>query len=221
MADCLTAVQNINADPSYQNACDKLYAVNALNCSPADVIDVVITDPVYTPEEISELDCINAIYQLFYLSVYKSSSTYWLNADVKRCYSQIKGIIMKYFITPEPQRMDPCEFWEYLQQFLPCEPTPTIQEPVPTPGGALRKQPVAVFSERARRRGGKAPVHGFEPVQPSLDRVYYYHGDHLNSSAYVTDDIGRPVAYYDYLPFGEIETKWRFIEYQNNTTRMR
>ncbi|WP_372473448.1 RHS repeat domain-containing protein [Capnocytophaga sp. ARDL2] len=42
-----------------------------------------------------------------------------------------------------------------------------------------------------------------EPVQPSLDRVYYYHGDHLNSSTYVTDDIERPVAYYDYLPFGE------------------
>ncbi|WP_372472522.1 RHS repeat domain-containing protein [Capnocytophaga sp. ARDL2] len=196
MADCLTAVQNINADPSYQNACDKLYAVNALNCSPADVIDVVITDPVYTPEEISELDCINAIYQLFYLSVYKSNSTYWLNADVKRCYSQIKGIIMKYFITPEPQRMDPCEFWEYLQQFLPCEPTPTIQEPVPTPTEPITYEPPVMTQP--------TPVHGFEPVQPSLNRVYYYHGDHLNSSTYVTDDIGRPVAYYDYLPFGEV-----------------
>ncbi|WP_372472500.1 RHS repeat-associated core domain-containing protein [Capnocytophaga sp. ARDL2] len=196
MTDCLTAVQNINADPSYQNACDKLYAVNALNCSPADVIDVVITDPVYTPEEISELDCINAIYQLFYLSVYKSSSTYWLNADVKRCYSQIKGIIMKYFITPEPQRMDPCEFWEYLQQFLPCEPTPTIQEPVPTPTDPITYEPPVLTQP--------TPVHGFEPVQPSLNRVYYYHGDHLNSSTYVTDDIGRPVAYYDYLPFGEV-----------------
>ncbi|WP_372472510.1 RHS repeat-associated core domain-containing protein [Capnocytophaga sp. ARDL2] len=43
-----------------------------------------------------------------------------------------------------------------------------------------------------------------EPVQPPLDRVYYYHSDHLGSSTYVTDDIGRPVAYYDYLPFGEV-----------------
>ncbi|WP_372472497.1 SpvB/TcaC N-terminal domain-containing protein [Capnocytophaga sp. ARDL2] len=196
MTDCLTAVQNINADPSYQNACDKLYAVNALNCSPADVIDVVITDPVYTPEEISELDCINAIYQLFYLSVYKSSSTYWLNADVKRCYSQIKGIIMKYFITPEPQRMDPCEFWEYLQQFLPCEPTPTIQEPVPTPTEPITYEPPVMTQP--------TPIVGFEPVEQSIDKVYYYHGDHLNSSTYVTDNNGRPVAYYDYLPFGEV-----------------
>ncbi|WP_372472556.1 RHS repeat domain-containing protein [Capnocytophaga sp. ARDL2] len=43
-----------------------------------------------------------------------------------------------------------------------------------------------------------------ESVQPSLDRVYYYNGDHLKSSTYVTDDNGRPVAYYDYLPFGEV-----------------
>ena len=96
----------------------------------------------------------------------------------------------------EKSRPHPCEFWEYLQQFLPCEPTPTIQEPVPTPKEPITYEPPVMTQP--------TPIVGFDPVQPSVDRVYYYHGDHLNSSTYVTDDNGRPVAYYDYLPFGEV-----------------
>ncbi|SFJ20247.1 RHS repeat-associated core domain-containing protein [Myroides guanonis] len=34
--------------------------------------------------------------------------------------------------------------------------------------------------------------------------VWWYHSDHLGSSSYITDILGKPVQYYEYLPFGEI-----------------
>ncbi len=34
--------------------------------------------------------------------------------------------------------------------------------------------------------------------------VWWYHSDHLGSSSYITDLLGKPVQYYEYLPFGEI-----------------
>ena len=34
--------------------------------------------------------------------------------------------------------------------------------------------------------------------------IWWYHSDHLGSSSYITDILGKPVQYYEYLPFGEI-----------------
>jgi hypothetical protein len=40
-------------------------------------------------------------------------------------------------------------------------------------------------------------VHGEE------DEPYYYHSDHLGSSAWITDNNGLPVQYIMYAPYGE------------------
>ncbi len=37
----------------------------------------------------------------------------------------------------------------------------------------------------------------------------------LGSTSYITDVLGTPVQYIEYLPFGEIEAKRRLIEHQN------
>ena len=34
--------------------------------------------------------------------------------------------------------------------------------------------------------------------------VWWYHGDHLGSTSYITDVFGTPVQYLEYLPFGEV-----------------
>ncbi|WP_353118219.1 RHS repeat-associated core domain-containing protein [Myroides odoratus] len=34
--------------------------------------------------------------------------------------------------------------------------------------------------------------------------VWWYHGDHLGSTSYITDVFGKPVQYIEYLPFGEV-----------------
>ncbi|MDR0227859.1 MAG: hypothetical protein LBI72_02180 [Flavobacteriaceae bacterium] len=35
----------------------------------------------------------------------------------------------------------------------------------------------------------------------------WYHSDHLGSSSYITDILGKPCQYVDYLPFGEVMTE--------------
>ncbi|MGG5577261.1 hypothetical protein ACPDHL_07970 [Myroides sp. C15-4] len=34
--------------------------------------------------------------------------------------------------------------------------------------------------------------------------VWWYHADHLGSTTYSTDILGKPVQYIEYLPFGEV-----------------
>ena len=50
-------------------------------------------------------------------------------------------------------------------------------------------------------------LYDFLSAQPTRNDaenlIYYYHGDHLGSSAYITDASGMPSQHLDYLPFGE------------------
>ena len=50
-------------------------------------------------------------------------------------------------------------------------------------------------------------VHGEE------DEPYYYHSDHLGSSAWITDNNGLPVQYLMYAPYGE-----QLLNQQSTTT---
>ena len=34
--------------------------------------------------------------------------------------------------------------------------------------------------------------------------LYFYHGDHLGSTSYITSSDGTPYQHVDYLPFGEV-----------------
>ena len=114
----------------------------------------------------------------------------------------------------------------------------------PNEGGALKKQPVAVFSERARlprgqrgygkehpdngnngnggngndgnNGGGNDPDDG--DTTTGVDKpdkfVYFYHPDHLGSSSYITDVLGEVVQHIEYFAFGET-----FLEEHSNTDR--
>ena len=42
-----------------------------------------------------------------------------------------------------------------------------------------------------------------DPLEPAL---YYYHPDHLGSATWITDSLGNPAQFLQYLPYGEI---WR------------
>ena len=42
-----------------------------------------------------------------------------------------------------------------------------------------------------------------DPLEPAL---YYYHADHLGSATWITDSIGNPAQFLQYLPYGE---RWR------------
>ena len=42
-----------------------------------------------------------------------------------------------------------------------------------------------------------------DPLEPAL---YYYHPDHLGSATWITDSVGNPAQFLQYLPYGEI---WR------------
>ena len=42
-----------------------------------------------------------------------------------------------------------------------------------------------------------------DPLEPAL---YYYHADHLGSATWITDSVGNPAQFLQYLPYGEI---WR------------
>ena len=48
-------------------------------------------------------------------------------------------------------------------------------------------------------------VHALEcdPPQPAR---YFYHADHLGSATWITDSVGNPAQFLQYLPYGEI---WR------------
>lgn len=50
------------------------------------------------------------------------------------------------------------------------------------------------------------PPHTVIVANPTIqtESVWWYHSDHLGSSSYITDRLGKPVQYYEYLPFGEI-----------------
>jgi hypothetical protein len=37
--------------------------------------------------------------------------------------------------------------------------------------------------------------------------VWWYHSDHLGSFSYITDILGKPCQYIEYLPFGEVMTE--------------
>ena len=42
-----------------------------------------------------------------------------------------------------------------------------------------------------------------DPLEPAL---YYYHADHLGSATWITDSLGNPAQFLQYLPYGEL---WR------------
>ena len=46
-----------------------------------------------------------------------------------------------------------------------------------------------------------------DPLEPAL---YYYHADHLGSATWITDSVGNPAQFLQYLPYGEIWLKRNF-----------
>lgn len=40
--------------------------------------------------------------------------------------------------------------------------------------------------------------------QSGSEPMYYYHGDHLGSASWITEQSGKPIQYIHYLPYGEI-----------------
>ena len=43
--------------------------------------------------------------------------------------------------------------------------------------------------------------------------VYFYHGDHLGSASWITDDNGKPIQYIHYAPYGELIANQQTIGY--------
>ena len=43
----------------------------------------------------------------------------------------------------------------------------------------------------------------FATMTQQIEDAYFYHGDHLGSASWITDDYGVPVQHLQYLPFGE------------------
>ncbi|WP_372472726.1 RHS repeat domain-containing protein [Capnocytophaga sp. ARDL2] len=201
MTDCYTLFLNIVNHPDY-NYCQKLYAVNGMNCQSVQVVEVILEAPVYTQAEIDELDCLNQLEQL-YVWTLKKITIRDINENLiylpyGDCYKHnIISPIIEYFRLDESNRQNPCEFLAYIQSFLPCEPTPTLQEPEPTPTEPIQYTPAPVVQPSV--------VIQYEPPinPPSDDLVFYYHSDPLGTTTYATDVYGRPVAYNEYLPFGE------------------
>lgn len=44
----------------------------------------------------------------------------------------------------------------------------------------------------------------YQHLQNKEQDVYYYHGDHLGSASWITDNTGAPIQYMHYAPFGEL-----------------
>ena len=52
-----------------------------------------------------------------------------------------------------------------------------------------------------------------EPVFSEETDVYFYHGDHLGSASWITDDNGKPIQYIHYAPYGELIANQQTIGY--------
>ena len=59
-----------------------------------------------------------------------------------------------------------------------------------------------------------APMFLFSnPFVSNHQSIYYYHGDHLGSASWITDDSGMPIQFIHYQPFGELYTNYKTTAY--------
>ncbi|WP_430614161.1 SpvB/TcaC N-terminal domain-containing protein [Flavobacterium sp. JP2137] len=80
------------------------------------------------------------------------------------------------------------------------ETFPPVEEPEVEPGDPVQEPDPVI------------PIGPIIPEPPYREgKIWWYHGDHLGSSSYLTDVNGMPTHYYEYLPFGEM-----MVEHNNS-----
>ena len=87
----------------------------------------------------------------------------------------------------------------------------SIQSGVPGSIALVRSQGIqnAILQGTARRRGstgGSRPptARARGTVNPPIEKFqFFYHGDHLGSSSFITDDAGAVYQHLEYFPYGE------------------
>ena len=186
----------INKLIEYKNnfaPCEALVQANEYVCTPIDInnpggFPIWIINPVYTPEQTMQFDCLTA------LNIIKVQMLDKLNINrMDRCAMAVLYYIDQNLVF-EPE-LNACEVYYYVIENFDCTPT----------GEIIRPETPDETPDDWVDNGGNEDVPVDGPYDENLRKpIWWYHTDHLGSTTYLTDNFGRPSHYYETLPFGEM-----------------
>ncbi|MBW3520171.1 SpvB/TcaC N-terminal domain-containing protein [Flavobacterium sp. NKUCC04_CG] len=140
------------------------------------------------------------------------------------CYTLIMQYLDYLLVINDPKYMEVLKYYkEYTETLTNCEiydildiPPVIVEPPVSPP---LPEPPLVDEDPIDDEWEDDAPDEGTpsEIFDEALRKpIWWYHGDHLGSSSYITDNFGKPTHYYEYLPFGELMVEQNQSTYYNN-----
>ncbi len=140
------------------------------------------------------------------------------------CYTLIMQYLDYLLVINDPKYMEMViRYKEYTSSLTNCEiydileippvlVEPPVLPPLPEPP-LVDEDPIDdEWEDDAPDEGVPSDIFDERQRKP----IWWYHGDHLGSSSYITDNFGKPTHYYEYLPFGELMVEQNQSTYYNN-----